>query len=620
MNHLLKARSTRAFALTAVACAGLLVPSAAHAAVPITAFEAGPVAPFNNASTGLALDTDAGGPAVTDMGCFPDAPITRAAQAGGNTDYCLRFSLNPGDPSSGDDVKDTLVQLPVGTQGDIDSAAKCTAAQFNMASPAANTCPANTQIGTLIAKLDIGPPANLSDQYAPGRVYALETPDDKAAVLGVVLLGSTPLQSKYTITVSQLGNPLVGLQNQTSTLATETVVVYSPPTIVTAPIALKGSALRFWGKSADHAWAAGAPAADFMRIGTTCGTAQTASLTVNAVSSTSETSTSTYSHTGCESLTFNPSFTSAFSGETYPGGHPNLRVQIESPTADEDLGGVKVTMPSDIVVDLSRIQNACPQATFEAAGCADSAVIGSVTGKLSGIGDDVVKGDVVMVKIDGRSLPGVGLNFKGRLPLRVVGVSTTDTNNRLVSTFSNLPSLPVRSLDMKLDGGTKGILQVADTCTTSATEAVLTGQNGKTKSVSIPASCREQISATLGRTTSTSPTLTLGSAGATGKKLASVRIGLPKGLRFVSSGLRRSSLVTVSGLDTGVTGKTRVSKVGGYAKFTFPAGSNGYAIALKRGTLKATSSFAKSSKTSYVQFRYVYTDGTKYVAYAKLVR
>ncbi len=231
---------------------------------------------------------------------------------------------------------------------------------------------------------------------------------------------------------------------------------------------------------------------------------------------------------------------------------------------------MKITLPSNIVVDLSRAQNACPQATFEAVGCPSSAVIGSVTGKLSGINDDVVKGDVIMVSIPGKSLPGIGLNFTGRLPLRVVGVSTTDANNRVVNTFTNLPSLPIREVNVNLDGGTKGVLMNAEECSPSATEAVITGQNGKTKTVSVPSTCIEQIRATLGRTTSTSPSLTLGAAGATGKKLASVRIGLPKGLRFVSSGLRSSSKVKVSGLDAGVTGKTRVARLGGYAKFTFP--------------------------------------------------
>ncbi len=327
-----------------------------------------------------------------------------------------------------------------------------------------------------------------------------------------------------------------------------------------------------------------------------------------------------YNLTGCDSLSFNPSYSSTFSGETFAGGHPNLNVKVTSPSADEDLGGMKITLPSNIVVDLSRAQNACPQATFEASGCSSSAVIGSVTGKLSGINDDVVKGDVVMVSIPGKSLPGIGLNFTGRLPLRVVGVTTTDVNNRVVNTFTDLPSLPIREVSVNLDGGTKGVLMNAEECSPSATEAIITGQNGKTKSVSVPSTCIEQIRATLGRSTSIAPSLTLGAAGATGKKLTSVRIGLPKGLRWVNSGLRRSSKVKVSGLDAGVTGKTRVARISRYAKFTFPAATNGYSIALSRGTLKATSSFAKSTKTVYVQFRYVYSDGTKFVGYAKLKR
>lgn len=631
MNHLLRVRTPRALVL----CLGLLVaaivPSGASA-LTITNLKAGPVTAFNNAS-GLPVNTGApGDTGTTDTNCFPTNPSpTFTNAAGGNSDYCLTFNFAAEDPATGEDVKNTLVQLPVGTQGDIDNAAKCSLTQFNESSPVANTCPPESQVGTIVALLALGAPANTTSP-APGKVYALDTPSDKAALLGVALFSNTGLQSKYTITVTQLGDPKVGLQNQSGELARATLVAL-PST--TAPISLRGSSIRFWGNASAHphlnATSTGLinPAANFMRIGTTCQTDQTLTLTANPFTDThpsaqSATATTTYKLTGCDGLAFNPTFSAALSGETQPGGHPQLDVKITSPVGNEDLGATKITLPAGVATDLSRIQNSCPQATFQAGSCPDSAVIGSVKATLDGIAADVIKGDVIMVKVDGKQLPALGLNFKGRLPLRVFGVSDVDSTGRLVSTFSDLPSLPQRTLDITLLGGTKGILQMDPTgkCTDSAYDATLTGQNGKVKTFSLATSCAEQFSAKLNNSTKTRPVLLLGSAAPTGKKVKSLRIGLPKGLKFHGPTLRRAAKVTFAGFDTGVDGETsKAVKLGSKAKFTFPgSGSRSFSILTHTGVLRASSAFAKSSATAYVEFRVVYSDGSKVTKYVAIQR
>lgn len=631
MNHLLRVRPPRALVLCLGLLVAVLLPSRASA-LTITNLKAGPVAPHNNA-TGLPVNTGAPGDTGTnDTNCFPTNPSpTLTTGVHGNTDYCITFNFSPQDPASGEDVKDTLVQLPVGTQGDIDNAAKCSLAAFNESSPAANTCPPESQVGTIVALLAIGAPANTTAP-APGKVYALDTPSDKAALLGVALFSNTGLQSKYTITVTQLGDPKIGLQNQSGDLARGTLVAL-PNTV--APIALLGSSIRFWGNAASHphlnATNTGlvTPAANFMRVGTTCQTDQTLTLTANPYTNThpsaqSATSSTTYKLTDCDGLGFNPTFSASISGETQPGGHPQLDVKITSPSGDEDLGATKITLPAGIATDLSRIQNACPQATFQAGGCPESAVIGSVKATLDGIAPDVLGGDVVMVKVDGKQLPALGLNFKGRLPLRVFGISEVDGSGRLVSTFSDLPSLPQRTLDITLLGGSKGILQTDPTgkCTDSAYDATLTGQNGKTKTFSLATTCAEQFSAKLSNSTKTRPVLWLGSAAPTGKKVKSLRVGLPKGLKWYGPTLRKAAKVTFAGFDKGVDGETsRAVKLGSKAKFTFPGtGSRSFSVLTHTGALRASSSFAKSTKTVYVQFRVVYSDGSKVTKYVAIQR
>ncbi len=652
MNHLLRVRTPRALVLCLGLLAAALAPSAARADISITSFQAGPVAPYQHIS-GLPVSS---APSF-DTGCLygtpgspintsaADAPLALSTQAGVSTDFCVKFRLNQEDAILGQDLKNTLVELPVGTYAEIDKAAKCTVEQFARESTALTACPGASQVGTALGRLQVATTqVDRVIQDAPGRIFALSTPSDKAALLGVALVGSNPAgtaETKFLITVTQEGTPTTGLLNLTDDLSR--VLTQSS----NAPIAIWANALRFWGKASDHthlnsfynpALGTTTPAANFFRVGTTCGTPQVTKLTVtpysgtNPVTSAPYTGTTdpttasspAYNLTGCENLQFAPTFSAAISGETQPGGHPQLDVKITSPADNEDLGAVKVTLPAGIATDLSRIQNACPQATFQANACPESATIGAVKATLTGIDDGVLSGDVQMVKVDGKQLPGIGLRFKGRLPLRVVGISDVDGSGRLVSTFSNLPSLAQRSLDITLFGGSKGILQTDPTgkCTDSAYDATLTGQNGKAKTFSIATTCAEQFSAKLNNSTKTRPVLLLGSAAPTGKKVKSLRIGLPKGLKFHGPTLRRAAKVTFAGFDKGVDGETsKAVKLGSKAKFTFPgSGSRSFSILTHTGVLRASEKFAESTSTAYVEFRVVYSDGSKVTKYVAIQR
>jgi hypothetical protein len=652
MNHLLRVRPPRALVLCLGLLAAVLVPSAARADIAINSFQAGPVAPYIH-PTGLpvtstpSFDTGClyGTPGAPISTAAADAPLALTTQAGASTDFCVKFRLAQEDAAVGQDLKNTLVELPVGTYAEIDKAAKCTPEQFARESTGLTSCPGNSQIGTALAQLQVATGAMTRVvQDAPGRIFALSTPSDKAALLGVALVGSSPpgtAETKFLITVTQEGTPTTGLLNLTDDL--NRVLAQSS----NAPIAVWANALRFWGKASEHthlnsfynpALGSTTPAANFFRVGTTCATPQVTKLTVTPYSGTNPVTTAPYTGTtnpttasspaynltGCENLPFTPTFTAAISGETQPGGHPQLDVKITSPSDNEDLGGTKITLPSGIATDLSRIQNACPQATFQANACPESANIGTVKATLTGIDDGVVSGDVQMVKVEGKQLPALGLNFKGRLALRVFGVSEVDSSGRLVSTFSNLPSLPQRSLDITLFGGSKGILQTDPTgkCTDSAYDATLTGQNGKVKTFSLATTCAEQFSAKLSNSTKTRPVLWLGSAAPTGKKVKTLRVGLPKGLKWYGPTLRKAAKVTFAGFDTGVDGETsKAVKLGSKAKFTFPGtGSRSFSVLTHTGALRATSSFAKSTKTVYVEFRVVYSDGSKVTKYVAIQR
>ena len=650
MKHRSFRRVPRARTLLALAAVGLAAPATASADIPITSFSAGPV-PTYNSQFGLPA-TSAPAPASLDAGCVygtpasngqggtvltgPEPPLALATQAGANTDYCVRFKVDTGDATTGEDLLNSLVELPVGTLAEIDNAAKCTPEQFARETTALTDCPTSSQIGTALAQLNINPkfgpfgpggaiapnpgPVRVT-QDAPGRIFALSTPSDKAALLGVALVGSNPAgtaETKFTITVSQNGSPTVGLLNQTDTLSKVLAQQQN------SDIAIRANALRFWGKAAEHGHignkggAPATPAANFFRVGTTCQTPQTTKLTINPytdVNTASKPTTATspaYNLTGCENLPFTPTFNAGISGETNAGGHPALSISIVNPEGNEDLGATQITLPLGIATDLSRVQNPCPVATFTADGCGEATVVGTVKATLSGIGADVVTGVVHQVKIEGQVLPALGLDFNGRLPLQVSGITKIDAQGRIVNTFANLPSIPQRSLDINLYGGAKGILQNSGgKCQQSGYDAVLTGQNGKAKTFSIRTKCSEQLTARIENADTTRPNLTVGGAGATGKKIETMRVSLPPGLTVNKN--KSKTGIKFDKFEDAVKGEGKTLRLSSKTiKFRIPKpGSSGLRILTRTGTLGASKKFADRTNDITLDVRIVYTDGTK---------
>jgi hypothetical protein len=640
MKHLLPSRAPRARTLFAVAASmlalpALALPAAANADIPINSFKAGPVAAWNN-PTGFGVDitgTAPTSPVANDFNCVGGNP-TLATQAGATTDYCITFGVTTGDPVTGEDLKSSVVGLPVGTLAAIDSAAHCDPALFARDTNTLNACPGATQVGTATASLRL---QLAGAKTLPGRIYALHTPDGQAAQFGVALLSATAppfTEIKFLINVTQLGVATIGLQNTTDTLAKEATGLAPFP----LALAIDRNAFRFWGSAAAHPHASNAPggnntpavmAADFFRVGTTCQTQQFVDLTVNPYTDSLATADSkpTVAHTdyrltGCEGLKFDPGFSINLTGDQSLGGHPGLAVQITNAEGNDDLGGTKITLPAGITTDLKNVQNACPQDVFLAGNCTAATVAGSTTAQLSGVGADQVKGDVQLVAVPGQSLPALGLDYKGRLPLRVAGITTIDGNGQIVNTFKDLGSLPQRQININLDGGAKGILvfQGAGKCQASAYTTVLTSQNGKTANFSKPTACPANFAATLSNPSSRTPTLSLSGSGATGKKIQTLRATLPNGLTINKNRSKTGYTIKTFGpTSTKPVSSSRLSEAKVRFTITNP-GSNGLAIKFKKNTLAATKSFAKSTKARTISVRIVYTDGQKVTLSVPLAR
>src|ERR1700712_3074238 len=118
MKHPSPRRVPRLRSLLAIAALALAAPATASADIPISNFKAGPVPTFNNPN-GLPVAVPASAdPSVNDLSCTylnPAAPIL-STQAGATTDYCVSFSVDGGNAVTGEDIDNTLIGLPVGTE------------------------------------------------------------------------------------------------------------------------------------------------------------------------------------------------------------------------------------------------------------------------------------------------------------------------------------------------------------------------------------------------------------------------------------------------------------------------------------------------------------------------
>jgi hypothetical protein len=435
-----------------------------------------------------------------------------------------------------------------------------------------------------------------------------------------------PTESKYTITFTQNGQADIGLLSQTSDL---------PNNTGGAPIAVQASSIRFWGSAAAHPHRAAADeftnpaapttttmAANFNSVGSSCTTPQTSTLTINpnttanpfnpgAATSKPTTATSSLNLTGCDAMPFTPSFTAGVTGDTTPGGHPALNIAIKVPAGNSNLGATTITLPVGLSTDLKNLQTPCPADQFAAANCPASTAVGTVNATIAQIAD-VQQGTVYQVKIPGQSLPGIGLSFGGRYPLRVLGTTSVNAQGRVVNTFTNLPDLEENTLNITINGGSTGILQTSPgACVASSFNAVLTGQNAKQVNAAVPTVCPLQLVGTLLKSPASKPKFNLTGTAATGKSFDSVKYTLPAGLTINAKAWSKSKSLVVNKLSTKKS--AHVAKLSNKTfKITMPkGGSTKYQAVNKIDVFQGSSKFAKSSSPIVLKVRTVLTNGTK---------
>jgi hypothetical protein len=199
----------------------------------------------------------------------------------------------------------------------------------------------------------------------------------------------------------------------------------------------------------------------------------------------------------CEKLDVNPDLDLTFAGkgQTKDGQHPSVDAKLVQKPGHANLRKVKTTLPLSVALDPDNAQALCEfvDGTKVAPTCPAGSIVGKATA-VTPLLDEPLTGPVYFVK-NVRKDPKSGREIKTLpklvIPLKGQGVALTLTgtsdavNDRLVTTFDNVPDAPVSAFDLHIDGGKNGILAVTGGKTASICKQSniaiqgINGQNGK---------------------------------------------------------------------------------------------------------------------------------------------
>ncbi|HEY7829107.1 MAG TPA: hypothetical protein VIC06_00900 [Solirubrobacteraceae bacterium] len=190
----------------------------------------------------------------------------------------------------------------------------------------------------------------------------------------------------------------------------------------------------------------------------------------------------------CQGLPFKPKFTASTQANTSKKNGASLDVRVGYPQgAQTNIRTVAVTLPKALPSRLTTIQQACPEATFNAnpASCPVGSDIGIVAAHTPVLAGPVV-GPAYLVSHGGAAFPDLVLVLQGEgVKLELTG-SINIKKSVTSSAFKAVPDAPISSFELKLpEGPHSGLAAVlppkakGSLCGTSLTmPTTLTGQNG----------------------------------------------------------------------------------------------------------------------------------------------
>jgi hypothetical protein len=393
-----------------MACAAIVVlaafaamPSVAAAAVSINGFEITSDMPL-----GAAVPSP--GPSTVVAGAHPDAGS---------------FSTF-GYPDSSEDLQTAITNFGPGLLGNPESAPKCPQAALEAGGSA---CPAGSLIGS--SRLDTSQPASLAGRLynaellgnEPGRLAAVTDAGPLGIIVSSLLMTVTPRGGGdygVTATLTNIGRLLPGVQ------------------VTALGFVINGAANNY------------------VRNPTSCGLNASTGLAAGHDDPTVVAGPSyTFTTTGCQRLPYEPKVevTVGDRGSTGFNKFPPFVFKISQAAGEADIKGNKVTLPIELNSN-NTAYTLCSQAQADSDTCPAASKFGWVTAH-SPFLSEASQGPVYLYQQTATSLPGLLLDFRGRVHVKVLTKTSLVNRKQIQSLVLNAPQLPVSDVTIALNGGRK---------------------------------------------------------------------------------------------------------------------------------------------------------------------
>jgi hypothetical protein len=224
---------------------------------------------------------------------------------------------------------------------------------------------------------------------------------------------------------------------------------------------------------------------------------------------------------GCGDLDLKQKLAFKLTGKssTKDGTHPGVDATLTSAGGGANLSKVEVKLPLSLALDPDNAQGLCKPEQRVALACPASSIVGTATAV--SVLPHPLTGPVYFVEGLRKTASGRTVRTLPKLwiPLSGDGVtidadadSNVDSSNRLVTTFHDIPDAPLKSVNLKINGGKHGILVVSGAHGTCGPDRALdsrfTGYNGETK-VAVTNAQIEGCKPTVKKTKVTSKAVTL---------------------------------------------------------------------------------------------------------------
>jgi hypothetical protein len=182
---------------------------------------------------------------------------------------------------------------------------------------------------------------------------------------------------------------------------------------------------------------------------------------------------------------FSPRATLTAIGGTARTEKPEVLLRVEARPGDAAIRSASVTLPASFLVDQTALGNLCSERELEADDCAGRKRMG-VARVLSPLYDEALAGPVYAVSGSG-GLPRLAFVLGGPAEVLLRGRIAVQ-GSRLRASVEDVPETPIRSFELRIDGGPPGYLIVSrDLCRSEAmADVAFTGQGGEDSAQQIP--------------------------------------------------------------------------------------------------------------------------------------